>query len=148
MPSENNQTTKEQPVIDQSDPCYCPACGKLTMSSFPVHLREKDGTDTLVCKIVKCAICDRIKHYGTSLAIGKLKGRVMFADYENWPELQRNDILPDDFIDAILANPKGHIWLDANNGLQPVRLEGTQETALKRWEAFIKRQGRFWRAYD
>lgn len=144
----NDAPIAEGPVINTSDPCYCPACGKLTFSAFPVHLRELDGTDTLVCKVIKCAECERIKHYGLDLGIGKMSGKFIKNDFQNWPELRRNNISPERFVDAILAHPKGHIWLDARNGLKPVEPEGTQAELLKRWEAFIKRQGRLWRAYD
>lgn len=142
MPNERKNAQQEQVVIDTSDPCYCPACGKLTFSAFPVHLREPDGTDTLVCKIVKCAECDRIKNYGGVWAIGKLSGRVMKTDYANWPELKRNNITPEQFMDAIFRHPEGHIWLDARNGLEKVMPEGNQAETLKRLQAFFSRKGR------
>ena len=141
MPNER-KNQQEQVVINTSDPCYCPACGKLTFSCFPVHLRELDGNDTLVCHIVKCAICDRVKHYGTQWAVGKLKGRVMYCDYAYWPELKRNKITPEQFLDAIFRHPEGHIWLDARNGLEKVMPEGNQAEALKRLQAFFSRNGR------
>lgn len=147
MPKRDEQVV-EQKTIDTTDPCYCPACGKLTFSAFPVHLREKDGTDTLICQVVKCAECGRIKHYAEGWAIGKLSGKVMKADYAYWPELKRNNITPEQFLDAIFAHPEGHIWLDARNGLEPVKPEGNQADLLKRWDNFIKRQGKMWRAYD
>lgn len=141
MPNERNNK-QEQVVINTSDPCYCPACGKLTFSAFPVHLRELDGTDTLICQVVKCAICDRMKNYGGVWAIGKLSGRFMKTDYANWPELKRNNITPKQFIDAIFRHPEGHIWLDARNGLEKVMPEGNQAAALKRLQAFFSRKGR------
>lgn len=144
----NDAPIADVPTIDKNDPRYCPACEKLTFSAFPVHLRELDGTDTLICKVIKCAECDRIKHYGLDLGIGRISGNILKNDYQNWPELRRNGITPERFVDAILAHPEGHIWLDARNGLKPVEPEGDKEDLLKRWEAFIKRQGNFWRAYD
>lgn len=130
----------EQREVDTTDPCYCPACGKLTFSAFPVHLREKDGTDTLICHIIKCFDCGRIKNYGGNWGIGKLRGKVMYADYENWLELKRNNITPEQFLDAIFARPEGHIWLDARNGLKPVEPEGNQAELIRRWEALTRRK--------
>lgn len=147
MPKRNEEIVQVN-TIDASDPRYCPACGKLTFSAFPVHLREKDGTDTLICQVIKCAKCGRIKHYADGWGIGKVSGDKLYAPSEFWPELKRNDITPEQFLDAIFAHPEGHIWLDARNGLKPVEPEGTQAELLKRWEAFVKRQGRLWRAYD
>lgn len=147
MPKRNDEI-KQVNAANPNDPAYCPHCGKLSMASFPLHLREKDGTDTIICQVVKCAICDRMKNYGGVWAIGKLSGRVMKTDYANWPELKRNNIMPEEFLDAIFKHPEGHIWLDAQNGLDKVKPEGTQAELLKRWDNFIKRQGRFWRAYD
>lgn len=149
MPSEKNQTQVEQNAINPSDPAYCEKCGKLTMASFPVHLREKNGNDIIVCHIVKCPYCGLIKHYGTQWAIGKLKNRKMYADYDNWPELRRNGITGAKFLDAIFSYPEGqNIWLDARNGLKPVKEEGSAAEFHERLKAFLSTRDKFWRAYD
>ena len=148
MPKRAQEEKKEQNAINPNDPAYCPICHKLSMASLPVHIRELDGTDTEVCKVVKCGYCRKIKHYGMQMAIGKLKGRHMLTDYANWEELRRNYINPDDFIDAVLNSQEMHIWLDASNGLKAVEPEGEAAEMLKRLHSFARTHGHFWRMYD
>ena len=141
MPKRDDKVV-EIHAVDIGDPSYCPHCQALTMTCFPVHLREKDGTDTLICHAVKCAKCDRLKHYGGKWAIGKLHKNTMLTRYDLWPELQRNNITGEQFLDAVFKHPEGHIWLDANNGLEPVKPEGNQAQALKRLQEFFSHKGR------
>lgn len=148
MPKRNEEVVQVN-AINPSDPAYCPHCGKLSMATFPVHLREKDGNEIILCHIVRCPYCKRIKNYGTQWAIGKLKNRKMYADYENWPELKRNGITPDKLLDAIFSYPEGqNFWLDALNGLKPVKVEGNAAKFHERLQAFLSTRNKFWRAYD
>lgn len=148
MPRRDEAKAQEQAIISQNHPAYCPNCKKLSMAAFPVHLRELSGEDTEVCKVVKCGYCNKIKHYGLNMAIGKYNGKKMFVDYNRWEELKRNNISPDDFIDAVLNCKETHIWLDAKNGLRAVEPEGKSAELLKRLRSFSKQHGTFWRIYD
>ena len=148
MPKRNEEVVQVN-AINPRDPAYCEKCGKLSMASFPLHLRCKDGNDIILCQIVRCPYCGIIKHYGQNWAIGKLKGRVMKIDYENWPELLENGIKPDKFLDAIFSYPENqNIWLDANNGLKPVKVNGDAVKFYERLQKFINSRNKFWRAYD
>lgn len=118
----------------------CLACHTANVATFPVHLTEFDGSVTLVCHVARCTNCGYIKNYGLYKGIFKLtSGRPDFG-MQYWPELKRNNISPDEFIDAVCEAGKDKnrtIWLDARNGLLQAQPSANMIQVMRKWEEII-----------
>lgn len=136
MPKRQEQQN-EKKEISLNAPETCLACHTANVATFPVHLTEFDGSVTLVCHVARCTNCGYIKNYGLYKGIFKLtSGRPDFG-MKYWPELKRNDITPDAFIDAVCEAAKDKnrtIWLDARNGLLQAEPSENAKKIMQRWE--------------
>lgn len=133
---QTNTTVKNETPLNLRESCL--ACRTLNVASFPVHLTELDGSVTLVCYVARCLNCGYIKNYGMYKGIFKLNGVKPDFKMQYWPELKRNGITPDMFLDAVLeaARYKSRtIWLDARKGLAQAEPEGKYQDLLKRLES-------------
>ena len=158
MPSENGQRQETKTTILPHNEWSCRACWNKEKTadsgsmaprahgvavSVPVHLIELNGNKTLVCYVAKCMECGYVKRYGLNLGIYKLNGSKPDFNVQYWPEIRRNHINPDDFIQAILDYGKGPVWIDARNGLLPAEPEEEAAQIIKRWEGLLNARSRF-----
>ena len=143
MPKREQQTQpNEQKAVPLSRPESCLACRSQEVACFPVHLTELDGKVTLVCHVARCVNCGYIKNYGLHKGIFKLSGSKPDFKMQYWPELRRNGITPDQFVEAVCEASRDKnrtIWLDARKGLKQAEPEEKYNAALKRLEGMINR---------
>lgn len=130
------EAKEEKKGISLNEPEACLACRTANVATFPVYLTEFDGRITRAGHVGRCANCGHIKSYGLSNCIGRSSGRRMIQDMKYWPVLKRNNIRPDEWIEAVLEasrDPKRMIWLDARNGLLPAEPDGNAAEIYKRF---------------
>lgn len=136
------QKQQEQQAIPLNNRESCLACRTLEVACFPVHLTELDGKVTLVCHVARCFNCGYIKNYGQHKGIFKFSGAKPDFKIQYWPELKRNGITPDKFIEAVCeaARDKDRtIWLDARRNLTQAEPEGKYREILQRLERAVNR---------
>jgi ferredoxin-like protein FixX len=158
MPSEKGQIQEIKTTILPQNEWSCRACwnkektaetGQMAprahgiVVSVPVHLIELNGNQTLVCYVAKCMECGYVRRYGLNPGIYKFNGTKTDCNVHYWPEIRRNYINPDDFIQAILEYGKGPVWLDSRNGLKRAEPEEKWKQVIERWERLINARSRF-----
>ena len=136
------QKQQEPVAASLSRPESCLACRAQEVACFPVHLTELDGKVTLVCYAARCKSCGYIKNYGVYKGIFKLGGVKPDFKMQYWPELRRNGITPDQFVEAVCEAARDKertIWLDARRNLAQAEPEGKYQEILKRLEQTVNR---------
>ena len=84
--------------------------------SMPVHLIEREGNIILLCYTARCMECGYTKRYGVLPGIYKLSGNKPDFGIQFWPEIKRNNIDPDKFIEEVLNTERGRpVWVDAKD---------------------------------
>ena len=136
------QKQNQQKQVSLNAPQTCLACHSAEVACFPVHLTEFDGKVTLVCHVARCKNCGYIKNYGLNKGIFKLGGVKPDFKMQYWPELRRNGITPDQFVEAVCEAARDKertIWLDARRNLAQAEPEGKYREILQQLEKAVNR---------
>lgn len=80
--------------------------------SLPVMLVELDGKTTLVCYRAECPDCGDVKYYAGKGCPYKLIGGKADFGVAFWPEIRRNGLDPDGFVNAVYTQHSRYLVAD------------------------------------